>query len=176
MAKPRTIRWGIMGEHVRLECLFVGNRKLTWYSTATGGIARTFTKDLLVDPTTRGVHDIHHTVTAVASSSSADSAKKFVDEVVASKQSSPSCAAYGSYEELVKDGNVDIIYVASPHSHHYQNCMLCLEHGKPVLCEKALTVNADQAKILYKTAKEKNLFFMEAVSVPRAIMTPHVFG
>ena len=41
--------------------------------------------------------------------------------------------------------------------------MLCLSHNKPVLCEKALTTNADQAKILYKTAKEKNLFFMEAV-------------
>ncbi|PZT97257.1 MAG: hypothetical protein DI622_22975, partial [Chryseobacterium sp.] len=49
------------------------------------------------------------------------------------------------------------------HSHHFQNAMLCLEHNKPVLCEKALTVNAAQTKILYETAKKKNLFFMEAV-------------
>lgn len=63
----------------------------------------------------------------------------------------------------MKDANVDIIYIATPHSHHYQNAMLCLSHNKPVLCEKALTVNAAQAKILHKTAKEKNLFFMEAV-------------
>lgn len=58
---------------------------------------------------------------------------------------------------------MDIIYVATPHSHHFQNVMLCLEAGKNVLCEKAFTVNAEQAKILYETAKAKNLFLMEAV-------------
>lgn len=71
--------------------------------------------------------------------------------------------AYGSYNELVQDSNVDIIYVATPHSHHYQNCRLAFENNKPVLCEKALTVNADQAKILFEEAKKRNLFFMEAV-------------
>lgn len=130
---------------------------------ATGGIARTFTKDLLIAPSTRDVHDIKHTVTAAASSSSKSSAEKFVSEIVTPKQSSPSCTAYGSYAELVKDPNVDIIYIATPHSHHFQNCMLCLEAGKPILCEKAFTVNAEQAKILYKFAKAKNLFLMEAV-------------
>ncbi len=74
-----------------------------------------------------------------------------------------SAKAYGSYAELVKDPNVDIIYVATPHSHHFQNAMLCLEAGKPVLCEKAFTVNATQAKKLVETAKAKNLFLMEAV-------------
>lgn len=73
------------------------------------------------------------------------------------------CTTYGSYEELVKDSNVDVIYVASPHSHHYQNAMLALTNNKPVLCEKALTVNAAQTKKLVSVAKEKNLFFMEAV-------------
>jgi dihydrodiol dehydrogenase / D-xylose 1-dehydrogenase (NADP) len=71
--------------------------------------------------------------------------------------------AYGSYDELVKDSNVDIIYVSTPHSHHYQNTMLCLEAGKNVLCEKAFTVNAAQLKKLVDKAKEKNLFLMEAV-------------
>jgi predicted dehydrogenase len=71
--------------------------------------------------------------------------------------------AYGSYGELVKDPNVDIIYVATPHSHHFQNSMLALEAGKHVLCEKAFTVNAAQAKILVETAKAKKLFLMEAV-------------
>jgi predicted dehydrogenase len=74
-----------------------------------------------------------------------------------------SAKAYGSYAELVKDPNVDIIYVATPHSHHFQNAMLCLEAGKHVLCEKAFTVNAAQAKKLVETAKAKNLFLMEAV-------------
>jgi predicted dehydrogenase len=63
----------------------------------------------------------------------------------------------------VKNPDVDIVYVATPHSHHYQNCRLAFDHGKAVLCEKALTVNAEQTKTLYKIAKEKNLFFMEAV-------------
>ncbi|ERF71457.1 hypothetical protein EPUS_06839 [Endocarpon pusillum Z07020] len=144
MSKPTPIRWGIM---------------------ATGGIARTFTKDLLIDPQTRGTTDILHQVTAVASSSSIESAKKFISENVTPRQNedNPKCSAYGSYTDLVKDPAVDIIYVATPHSHHYQNVMLCLEANKAVLCEKAFTVNADQARILYKTAKQKNLFLMEAV-------------
>lgn len=131
-------------------------------SSATGGIARTFTKDMLISPLTRNVHDIAHSVAAVASSSSLSSAEKFISEVVSPAQSSKA-TPYASYEDLVKDPHVDIIYIATPHSHHYQNAMLCLEHNKPVLCEKALTVNAAQAKILYETAKKKNLFFMEAV-------------
>lgn len=138
MASPKTIRWGIL---------------------ATGGIAATFTKDLLVDPKTRGVTHIKHAVTAAASSSSQKRAQDFLKGVGA-----PSDAkAYGSYEELVKDPNVDIIYIATPHSHHYQNAMLCLEAGKPVLCEKAFTTNAAQAKALVAKAKENNLFLMEAV-------------
>lgn len=46
--------------------------------------------------------------------------------------------AYGSYEELVKDAEVELIYVATPHSHHYECAKLCLENGKPVLVEKVL--------------------------------------
>lgn len=61
------------------------------------------------------------------------------------------------------DPNVDIIYVATPHSHHFQNTMLCLEAGKHVLCEKAFTVTASQTKKLVEKAKAKNLFLMEAV-------------
>lgn len=71
--------------------------------------------------------------------------------------------AYGSYKELAADENVDIIYIATPHSHHYQNAMLCLEAGKNVLCEKAFTTNAPQLEALIKKAKEKNVFLMEAV-------------
>lgn len=73
------------------------------------------------------------------------------------------CAAYSNYEDLVADPNVDVVYVATPHSHHYQNVMLALNAGKNVLCEKAFTVNAAQTKILCDTAREKGLFLMEAV-------------
>lgn len=118
-----------------------------------------FVKDLIIDPSTRNVSDIKHEVKAVASSSSADRAKKFLEECKVPE----GAAAYGSYEDLVKDKNVDIVYVATPHSHHYQNTMLCLEAGKHVLCEKAFTTNAAQARKLIETAKAKNLFLMEAV-------------
>ncbi|KAE8449269.1 D-xylose 1-dehydrogenase (NADP(+)) [Mollisiaceae sp. DMI_Dod_QoI] len=132
---------------------------IKWGILATGGIAQTFTKDLLTNPATRNVSDIHHEVVAAASSSSTSRAEQFLKDVKA-----PSGAkAYGSYAELVKDPNVDIIYVATPHSHHFQNTMLCLEAGKHVLCEKAFTVNAAQAKKLVDTAKAKKLFLMEAV-------------
>ena len=50
--------------------------------------------------------------------------------------------AYGSYEELVKDEEVELIYVATPHSHHFEQAKLCILHGKPVICEKAFTANA----------------------------------
>lgn len=70
---------------------------------------------------------------------------------------------YGSYADLVADPDVQIVYVATPHSHHFQNAMLCLEAGKHVLCEKALTVTGSQARKLVAKAQEKNLFFMEAV-------------
>lgn len=59
--------------------------------------------------------------------------------------------------------NVDIIYVATPHSHHYQHARLALEAGKHVLVEKPITVNAAQARVLYDLARSKNLFLMEAV-------------
>lgn len=61
------------------------------------------------------------------------------------------------------DPDVQIVYVATPHSHHFQNAMLALEAGKNVLCEKALTVTASQARKLVAKAAEKKLFFMEAV-------------
>ena len=71
--------------------------------------------------------------------------------------------AYGSYEELLQDSNVDLVYIATPHSHHYEHTKLALEHGKPCLVEKAFTANARQAKELLELAKSKNLFITEAI-------------
>jgi predicted dehydrogenase len=71
--------------------------------------------------------------------------------------------AYGSYEEMVKDDEIDLIYIATPHSHHYQHGKLCLTHGKHVLCEKAFTATAKQAEELVDLAKEKNLLLAEAI-------------
>lgn len=64
---------------------------------------------------------------------------------------------YDSYEALVNDSDVEAVYVATPNSLHYENCRLCLEHGKHVLCEKPFTINEKQAKELYRLAKDKHL-------------------
>lgn len=72
-------------------------------------------------------------------------------------------AAYGSYEEMLDDPEVDLVYIATPHSHHFAHAMLALEHGKPVLVEKAFTANAKQAEILIETARSKGLFITEAI-------------
>lgn len=71
--------------------------------------------------------------------------------------------AYGSYEELVSDPQVDLVYVATPHSHHYEHVRLAVEHGKNVLCEKAFTMNAAQAEELFALAGEKNVLLTEAI-------------
>ncbi len=71
--------------------------------------------------------------------------------------------AYGSYEELAADPEVELIYVASPHSHHYEHAKLCIEHGKHVLVEKAFTVNVRQAQALMELAKEKDVLVAEAM-------------
>lgn len=71
--------------------------------------------------------------------------------------------AYGSYDEIVADDQVDLVYVATPHSHHYAHVKLCLEHGCNVLCEKAFTVNAKQAQEVCELARKKGLLLAEAM-------------
>lgn len=71
--------------------------------------------------------------------------------------------AYGSYEELAGDPEVQLIYIATPHSHHFEQAQMCLEKGKPVLCEKAFTANAGQAEALIRLSKEKQVFLTEAI-------------
>jgi predicted dehydrogenase len=71
--------------------------------------------------------------------------------------------AYGSYEEMLSDPEVELVYVATPHSHHYEHIKLCLNHGKHVLCEKAFTINATQAEEILSLAREKKLLLTEAI-------------
>lgn len=71
--------------------------------------------------------------------------------------------AYGSYEELAKDPAVGLIYIATPHSEHYNNILLCLEHGKNLLVEKAFTANALMASEVIALAEEKGVFLSEAM-------------
>lgn len=71
--------------------------------------------------------------------------------------------AYGSYEEMVNDPQTELVYVASPHSHHFRHAKLCLEHGKHVLVEKAFTVNAREAEELIALSQQKGLLLAEAI-------------
>lgn len=70
--------------------------------------------------------------------------------------------AYGSYAEMVSDPNVDVVYIATPHSHHFEHAMLCLTHKKAVLCEKAFAINKKEAEKMVDCARENNVFLMEA--------------
>nr|CAD7197741.1 unnamed protein product [Timema douglasi] len=72
-------------------------------------------------------------------------------------------AAYGSYEELAKDPNVDVVYVGSIHPQHLQIASLMLSSGKPCLVEKPLTLNLKETKQLINLARNKKLFLMEAI-------------
>ena len=71
--------------------------------------------------------------------------------------------AYGSYEEMLRDPNVELVYIATPHSHHAEHMKLCIEHGKNVLCEKAFTLNAAQARQIAVLAKAKGVYVAEAI-------------
>ncbi len=85
-----------------------------------------------------------------------EKSKKFAEKFQVEK-------AYGSYEELAADENVDLIYVATPHSHHCEHGKIALAHNKPILCEKSFTVNAREAKELIDLAKEKQVLAAEAI-------------
>jgi predicted dehydrogenase len=118
-----------------------------WGILGTGGIARTFATDLAL--TDSG------TVVAVGSRSTA-SADRFADELDIPVR-------HGSYESLVSDPDVDVVYVATPHPMHHDNAVLALRAGKPVLVEKPFTMNAAEARDIVAVARETGLFAMEAM-------------
>ncbi len=73
------------------------------------------------------------------------------------------CKAYGSYEAMLSDPKVDLVYIATPHSHHAEQMKLCIEYGKPILCEKAFTANLHQAEAVLDLAREKGVYVAEAI-------------
>lgn len=71
--------------------------------------------------------------------------------------------AYGSYTDMLSDPYVKLVYISTPHSHHYDHIKMCLDHDKHVICEKAFTANAAQAEEVLAIAEERNLFITEAI-------------
>lgn len=118
-----------------------------WGIIGAGSIAQKFASDLSLVKDARLV--------AVGSRSAAK-AQAFAEKYNASKY-------YGSYEELIGDEEVDVVYVATPHSHHYENTMMCLDYHKAVLCEKAFAINLRQTSEMIRIARERKVFLMEAL-------------
>lgn len=123
------------------------NKKVNWGIMGTGWIADRFASDLQY--VTNGE------VVAVGSRT-IENASKFAENM-----NIP--IAYGSYEELVTDPNIDVIYIGTPHPFHIEHVTLALQAGKSVLCEKPFTVNAAELEKLIELAREKNVFMMEAM-------------
>lgn len=71
--------------------------------------------------------------------------------------------SYGSYQELVNDKDIDIIYIATTHNFHLEHTLLCLQNNKHVLCEKPATVNLSQFNTIREEVLKRGLFFMEAM-------------
>ena len=121
-----------------------------WGILAPGRIARKFATEIqLLD---------NANVFAVGSRN-VERAKEFAAEFGASHY-------YDNYEDLVANPEVDIIYIASPHAFHAEHALLCLNHHKPVLCEKALGLNHDEVKQMVDCARKNEVFLMEAMMVP----------
>lgn len=120
---------------------------LGWGLIGTGGIAATFAADLRFTDSGRA---------AAVGSRHVDSANRFADEFDVPNR-------HASYEELVADPDVDVVYVATPHPLHHANALLALRAGKPVLVEKAFTMNAAEAEELVAVARAEGLFLMEAM-------------
>ena len=70
---------------------------------------------------------------------------------------------FGSYEEMLQDENLDVVYIATPHVFHHQQTLLCLKHKKAVLCEKPFAMNRKQVAEMIATAQAENCFLMEAM-------------
>ena len=114
---------------------------------STGNIAHRFAHDLAL------MNDVE---IAAVGSRNLSSAQAYAQELSVPR-------AYGSYEEVAADPDVDIVYIGTPHVFHKENTVMCLKAGKPVLCEKAFAMNAAEAGAMIDMARDKGAFLMEAM-------------
>lgn len=120
---------------------------IRWGILGSGHIAKKFAADLLL---------VKDAKLVAIGSRSILKAKAFAEAF-------PVEYVHDSYESLAANPQVDIIYIATPHSLHYENAALCLQHGKAVLCEKPFALNSRQARAMIDLAREKKVFLMEAL-------------
>lgn len=122
------------------------SKTYNWAILGCGKIARKFAGDLKLLPNAR---------LYAAASRSLENAENFASELGFEK-------AYGSYEEMVNDPEVDVVYIATPHSHHCEHALLCLNQRKAVLCEKAFAINSREVAAMIDAARKNSTFLMEA--------------
>ena len=120
---------------------------IRWGILSTGAIARSFVK---------GLNEVPDAEPVAVGSRTQQAADAFGDEFGISRR-------HPSYKALANDPDVDVIYVATPHSLHRENSILCLRAGKPVLCEKPFAINRSEAAEIVAAAREEGLFLMEAM-------------
>lgn len=125
-------------------------RNYNWGILGAGKMAAKFSK---------GIRLFENARLYSVGSRDSEKAKRFAEENGYEKY-------YGSYEEFASDPDLDIVYIATPHSAHYENTLMCLGNGKHVICEKAFSLNASEVKKMIKIASESNLFLMEALWPP----------
>lgn len=121
--------------------------KIKWGIISTGHISGKFADALAILPGAE---------LAAVASRDIDTANKF-----AAKYHIPK--AYATYQELADDPDIDVIYIGTPHPFHLENSVMCMRKGKAVLCEKAFTINAAEAREMVRVAREENVFLMEAM-------------
>ena len=123
-------------------------KKLNWAILGPGLIATEFAQALL---------NVHGEIYAVGSRT-LEKAEAFAKKYQVQK-------AYGSYDELLADSNVDVVYISTPHCNHYEYIMKSLHQNKHVLCEKAITVSSSELKEITELAATKNLVVSEAMTI-----------
>jgi predicted dehydrogenase len=123
------------------------SKKINWGILGLGHIAEKFASDLQLSESS---------VLQGVASRDINKAKQFGDKYNPINY-------YGSYTELAEDPSIDVIYIATPHTLHFENTMMCLKNGKSVLCEKPMGMNSDEVKIMSEYAKRSNLFLMEGL-------------
>ncbi|MBQ1504872.1 MAG: Gfo/Idh/MocA family oxidoreductase, partial [Oscillospiraceae bacterium] len=124
----------------------ITKEKIGWGMIGTGRIAREFSDSLALVPDGE--------VVAVGSRK-LETAQAFAEEYGGTP--------YGSYEEMMQDPNVDIVYVATPHMVHEENVIMAAKYGKHILCEKPFAINRPQAERMFAAAKEADVFIMEGL-------------
>lgn len=102
----------------------------------------------------------NHIIQAIGSSS-LEKSRDFAAKYVKDEAHQPS--VYGSYDEIYNDPNIDCVYIGSPHGFHKRDCLAAIAAGKNVLCEKAFTINAKEAKEVFEAAQEKGVYIAEAM-------------